>query len=121
VSDLDKLTEANERADKNFPLPLCSHGNHLKDGAGELLEPACGCRGYNLDPDFRRDAPETGDWCARCQKPIKDRRKAVAVTVHWETWTVFAGGEELIGADCWLTITREAHCGPSPAITPEEK
>ena len=26
------------------PLPRCSHGSALRDGAGEALEPPCGCR-----------------------------------------------------------------------------
>jgi hypothetical protein len=104
---IQKLTDAIDWAEKNFPLPRCRHGKPLKDGAGELLEPSCGCRGFNLDPDFRRDAPESGDYCVRCQRPIADRKKALFVTVHWETWTVIAGGNELIGADCWRTITKE--------------
>lgn len=37
-------------------LPLCSHGNHLRDGAGEALEPMCGCRvsSSGLDDILRR-------------------------------------------------------------------
>ena len=32
-----------EWADKK-PLPRCKHGSCLYDGAGEKLEPPCGCR-----------------------------------------------------------------------------
>lgn len=108
MNELDKLTDAIQWAETHYPLPRCSHGNALKDGASELLYPSCGCQGYNLDPDFRRDEPNSGDYCVRCQKKITDRRKAIWVTVHWETWTVWAGGSELIGADCWRAITKSA-------------
>lgn len=32
------------QADYDDPLPRCEHGNCLRDGGGELLEPPCGCR-----------------------------------------------------------------------------
>lgn len=44
---------------------------------------------YNLNPDFRRKAPETGNYCACCQKPI--RGKAIPITVNWENWEVVEG------------------------------
>lgn len=31
-------------AERLDPLPRCEHGNALRDGAGETLEPSCGCR-----------------------------------------------------------------------------
>ncbi len=30
------------------PLPRCKHGNNLRDGAGEALQPDCGCRWVRL-------------------------------------------------------------------------
>lgn len=105
-TSLDKLTDAIKWVKENYPLPRCSHGKPLKDGSFELLEPSCGCRGYNLDPDFRREPPDSGDYCVRCQKRIANRKKAVSVTVHWPTWTVIAGGDELIGSDCWAAIRK---------------
>lgn len=77
---------------------------------------------YQLDPDFRK-TPEIGKpFCCRCQKPL--RGKSIKVTVNWESWEVAEGhnqdaavqnpktsnmviGNELIGADCWKTITKE--------------
>jgi len=37
------LTDAIAWANENFPLPRCRHGKALRDGAGEMLEPSCGC------------------------------------------------------------------------------
>lgn len=99
-----KLAEAVAFVEKHHPLPRCPHGNCLRDHGMELLEPECGCRAFNLDPDFRKDEPKQGAYCVRCQKPIKD--PAVRVTVDWNTWLVMEGGEELMGADCWRTITK---------------
>lgn len=31
-------------AQEKYPLPRCPHGKALRDHAGELLEPTCGCR-----------------------------------------------------------------------------
>lgn len=41
------LRKAIDWAEENYPLPRCVHGNALKDGAGERLEPNCGCRAWN--------------------------------------------------------------------------
>jgi hypothetical protein len=38
------LAAANRWAEENHPLLRCVHGQALKDGAGESLEPDCGCR-----------------------------------------------------------------------------
>jgi len=100
-----RLADAVRFVEKHHPLPRCKHGNCLRDHGMELLEPSCGCRAFNLDPDFRKDAPEGVAYCVRCQKPIKDATKSVRVTVDWNTWLVTEGGEELMGADCWKTIT----------------
>lgn len=40
----DNLSEAIAFAEAVGPLPRCPHGSALKDGAGEVLEPPCGCR-----------------------------------------------------------------------------
>lgn len=105
---LKKLQDAIEFVETFHPLPRCDHGNCLRDGAGEILEPFCGCRmpSYDLDPDFRRGAPD-GDvpYCARCQKKV-DPAKAKRVTVCWETWKVSEGGNEFVGQDCWKAITK---------------
>jgi hypothetical protein len=102
---IEGLRQAIEWAEKHHPLPRCKHGNCLRDHGMELLEPSCGCRAFNLDPDFRKDAPTNGLYCVRCQKPIKDASKAVRVTVDWNTWLATEGGEEFMGADCWKTIS----------------
>ena len=60
---------------------------------------------FYLDPDFRRDAPEEGPYCVRCQKRIADISKAVHVTVDWNTWMVTEGGDDLMGHDCWAKIS----------------
>ena len=44
VVAVKNLQDAIEWANTNYPLPRCRHGKALKDGAGELLEPTCGCR-----------------------------------------------------------------------------
>ena len=61
---------------------------------------------YALDPDFRRDAPNRGPYCVRCQRPITNLNKAVRVTVDWDAWLVREGGDDLMGQDCWQTITK---------------
>ena len=61
---------------------------------------------YELDPDFRRDAPNGKPYCVRCQKAIADVNKAIHVTVDWDTWLVTEGGTELMGRDCWKQITK---------------
>lgn len=57
----------------------------------------------HLNPDFRRDAPDYGPYCARCQKPV-DPKTAIHVTVDWLSWIVTEGGHDLIGPDCWKKI-----------------
>lgn len=64
-----------------------------------------------LDPDFRREPPDIGDYCVQCQRPIRDPKKAVRVTVDWDTWFVREGGEELVGADCWKEIVKRGEVG----------
>ena len=49
IEDLRVTVEALEHnaiefVNKYYPLPRCSHGNALRDGAYENLEPDCGCR-----------------------------------------------------------------------------
>lgn len=39
-----RLAAAIEWVEANAPLPRCQHGAALRDGAGEILEPRCGCR-----------------------------------------------------------------------------
>lgn len=43
---LKNLAAAIEETERDHPLPRCQHGNALKDGGGELLEPSCGCRAF---------------------------------------------------------------------------
>lgn len=105
---IQELANAVAFVEKHYPLPRCSHGQALRDGAGDILEPSCGCRAFDLNPDFRKDAPKSGLYCVRCQKPIKDFAKAIRVTVNWNTWLVMQGGNEFMGADCWKTITKVA-------------
>lgn len=62
---------------------------------------------YFLDPDFRREPPDEGAYCVRCQKPIHDPAKAIRVTVDWERVRVKEGGDELMGRDCWKAISGE--------------
>lgn len=39
-----RLHAANVETERDHPLPRCEHGSALRDGAGEALEPPCGCR-----------------------------------------------------------------------------
>lgn len=41
---MKNLSDAIEFAETVNPLPRCKHNACLRDGAGELLEPPCGCR-----------------------------------------------------------------------------
>lgn len=41
---LRRLTAAIRDTERDHPLPRCEHGNALRDGGGEALEPLCGCR-----------------------------------------------------------------------------
>jgi len=41
-----ELGAAVEQVNREHPLPRCAHGKALADGAGEKLEPPCGCRLY---------------------------------------------------------------------------
>lgn len=38
------LSKAIAETERDHPLPRCRHGKPLIDGAGEILEPPCGCR-----------------------------------------------------------------------------
>lgn len=79
---------------------------------------------YYLDPDYRKDVPEGAEnWCARCQKVIKDTAKAVKVVVNYDNWEVTEGWQDLpawarvagqphqplkneyLGRDCWKIIS----------------
>jgi len=42
-NEIGKLSNAIEFAERVGPLPRCVHGAALRDGAGEILEPPCGC------------------------------------------------------------------------------
>lgn len=42
--DIDDLHNAIAHVNTNHPLPRCSHGNAMRDHAGDILEPSCGCR-----------------------------------------------------------------------------
>lgn len=44
-ADIYRLTRAVAHVEAYYPLPRCPHGNALEDGAGERLEPSCGCVG----------------------------------------------------------------------------
>jgi len=63
---------------------------------------------YYLDPDYRRDAPKDKPYCIRCQKEIKDIKKAVRVDFDENTIRVKQNesGEFLIGSNCWKQITK---------------
>lgn len=54
-TDKSQLQSAIEFAQNVNPLPRCKHDNALRDGAGELLEPPCGCR---FDKSAAAPAPE---------------------------------------------------------------
>lgn len=41
---VENLRRAVEEVNRDHPLPRCPHGQALRDGGGERLEPPCGCR-----------------------------------------------------------------------------
>lgn len=43
-ASIQRLHNAVEFAERVYTLPRCEHGSCLRDHAGELLEPDCGCR-----------------------------------------------------------------------------
>jgi hypothetical protein len=91
---------------------------------------------WELDPDFRRDAPAHPiPYCAKCQRKV-DTTKANRVWVNWETWSasndresvVYSGSggkvfkhvdgvisEEWIGPDCWKVLMKS----PKKAVFPQ--
>ena len=44
IDDARALREAIAFAERTDTLPRCEHGSCLRDGAGERLQPPCGCR-----------------------------------------------------------------------------
>jgi len=65
-------------------------------------------KAFPLDPDFTKDAPLSGAFCCRCQKPLNDPFKCFRVQVDWNTWMVHKTivGNSLIGKNCWKKITQ---------------
>lgn len=43
-TSINQLSASVAYVNEHHPLPRCSHGNALRDGGGDLLEPSCGCR-----------------------------------------------------------------------------
>lgn len=41
---VQRLADAVRKTERHHPLPRCIHGKALRDRAGEILEPMCGCR-----------------------------------------------------------------------------
>jgi len=68
---LKKLTDAIEWAETNHPLPRCEHGKALKDGAGELLEPSCGCR-WAEPASSSVQPPPTWRVCPTCNQSMTE-------------------------------------------------
>jgi len=60
---------------------------------------------FFLDPDFRKDPPNTGLYCCRCQRKVEKSYRSV--DVNWNTMEVRNDplGKHLIGNDCWKIIT----------------
>lgn len=48
-----RLAAAVAKTERDHPLPRCDHGKPLRDGAGEALEPPCGCRLIGIDNIYR--------------------------------------------------------------------
>lgn len=64
---------------------------------------------YLLNPDFRKDAPKTGPWCCRCQRPLKSITKGESmrlVEVDWDRWLVRNNplGKDLLGSECFKQV-----------------
>lgn len=111
---LKSLREAIDFVQTNYPIPRCQHGNAIKDGAGDLLEPPCGCRARVVFLDFdARPSPKTSRYCTKCQKDIKPGSEARIVRVH--NWNVIhpeeiqngIGEDWLVGLDCARKIGME--------------
>lgn len=43
---INQLSAAVAYVNEHHPLPRCTHGNALRDGGGDILEPSCGCRAW---------------------------------------------------------------------------
>lgn len=73
---------------------------------------------FSFSPDFRKTklGQKCTLWfCCRCQKEIKDTKKAIPVTVDWNNWIAVKGHDnnhllpyqhreiynEYFGSDCW--------------------
>ena len=47
---LSDLSASIAAVETHAPLPRCEHGSPLRDGAGEFLEPLCGCSALPAKP-----------------------------------------------------------------------
>jgi hypothetical protein len=45
-----RLSDSVRWAETHHPLPRCMHGHAVRDGAGERLEPSCGCTSASPRP-----------------------------------------------------------------------
>ena len=61
---VEELREAIDFVETHHPLPRCAHGQALKDHAGELLEPSCGCRATMAKREPLRI------YCSLCQREL---------------------------------------------------
>lgn len=66
---MSKLSEAIAFAESVNPLPRCPHDNALRDGAGEALEPPCGCH------ISQADRPGLSICCMRTASKYYDRNE----------------------------------------------
>jgi len=68
---IKKLVHAVAFVQQHYPLPRCVHGHALKDHAGDLLEPSCGCR---LCKVCKIELATTiGGWCVKCASKWKKK------------------------------------------------
>jgi hypothetical protein len=63
---------------------------------------------YDLNPDYRKDAPNTGLHCCRCQRRLE--RSYLSVEVNYDTMQVRTNifGNAVIVNDCWKTVIEES-------------
>lgn len=135
---LDALEAAAiDYVETNHPLPRCPHGSALRDGAGEALEPPCGCRASQREPsvkqalkELREMFPEYNGYWIRIDQsafdePAMNKGIVHRTTISIDTFTEGFEGPTLTEAMArvreWNTIfARRFFCSCGAACTAEE-
>jgi hypothetical protein len=108
MTALDRpIAELNAAIASVPPLPRCEHGNALRDHAGDVLEPSCGCRRYTFEGVVRYEKDDGGSaLIADIQKmPYVDKEKGMWVALHsWDRTGKHVDASPLAGKRVRITL-----------------